>query len=61
MAKVATTKVISLLARTEGNYSYTTSFTKLIRDLILTVIVIFDIPLCNSKGTLHFFIQKYFL
>jgi len=39
-----------------------TSFTKLIRDLFLTVIMNFDIPLCNLKGTLHpFFFQKVFL
>ena len=27
----------------------------------MTVIMIFDIPLCNSKGTLHLFFEKVFL
>ena len=33
----------------------TTSFTKVIRDYFVTVVIIFDIPLCNSKGALHLF------
>ena len=47
--KVATSKVISLLARNNGNYL---SWSEI---YLVTVIMIFGKPLCNSKGTLHLF------
>ena len=62
MPKVATSKVIFLLARYNGNYStVTTSFTKLIQDLFLTFIMIFDIPLCTVERyiTSFFFVSEY--
>ena len=45
-----------------GNYStVTTSFTKLIQDLFLTFIMIFDIPLCNRQKVhyIFFFVCEY--
>ena len=53
--KVVTSKVIFPFLLEITEIIVTTSFTKLIRDLFLTVIMIFDILLCNSIGTLHFF------
>ena len=62
MPKVAISKVIFLLARYNGNYStVTTNFTKLIQDLFLTFITIFDIPLCTVERyiTSFFFVCEY--
>ena len=50
MPKVATSKEIFLLGRYNESYStVTTSFTKLVQDLFLTFIMIFDIPLCTVE------------
>ena len=54
--KEATSKVIPLFPRNDGNSRYKLYQTD--PKLILTVIMIFDIPLCNSKGTLPFFFKK---
>lgn len=57
--KEATSKVIPLFPRNDGNSRYNKLYQSDPK-LILTVIIIFDIPLCNSKGTLPFFSKRLF-
>ena len=57
MTKEATSKAISLFPRNDENSRYNKLY-QTDPKLILTVIMIFDIPLCNSKMTLLFFFKK---